>query len=75
MNPILAAMSRGTNNLAMVTNVKQMLNGQNPDAFAEMLAKKNPQFAQFRRECEGKTIDQIAEQYGLNADDLKSVMK
>ena len=38
----------------------------------QMMAKRNPQFAQFMRECEGKTPEQVASSHGL---DLKKIKK
>lgn len=66
----------GQNNpLAMISQIKQMMNGQNPQAFAHMLAQKNPQFAQFLQENQGKSPEQIAQEHGLDFSQIKNFMK
>lgn len=80
MNP-LAQMMGGSpvmNNIQaaaqQIRQIKQMLNGQNPDAVAQMFAQKNPQFAQFQRDIAGKTPQQVAQEYGLDWNMVKQMI-
>ena len=78
MNPLFNMMPQamGQNNpLAMISQIKHMMNGQNPQAFARMLANKNPQFAQFLQENKGKSPEQIAQEHGLDFSQIKNFMK
>lgn len=78
MNPLFNMMPQamGQNNpLAMVSQIKQVMNGQNPQAFARMLAQKNPQFAQFLQENKGKSPEQIARENGIDISQIRKFMK
>ena len=79
-NPILKQMNHGmgarTVNpiLSGLAQLKSMARG-NPEAFARMLAQRNPQFAQFMRENQGKTPEQIADAYGIDKSVLRDALK
>lgn len=78
MNPLFNMMPHvmGQNNpLAMISQIKQMMNGQNPQTFARMLAQKNPKFAQFLQENQGKSPEQIAQEHGIDFSQIKNFMK
>ena len=69
MNPLMASMGPMNNMrqmMQMVNGIKQMMNGQNPDTFMKLFAQKNPQFAQFLMDNQGKSPQQIAQDYGLD---------
>ena len=69
MNPLMASMGPMNNMrqmMQMVNGIKQMMNGQNPDTVMKLFAPKNPQFAQFLRDNQGKSPQQIAQEYGLD---------
>ena len=69
MNPLIASIGPMNNMrqmMQMVNGIKQMMNGQNPDTVMKMFAQKNPQFAQFLRDNQGKSPQQIAQDYGLD---------
>ena len=69
MNPLMASMVPMNNirqMMQMVNGIKQMMNGQNTDTVMKLFAQKNPQFAQFLRDNQGKTPQQIAQDYGLD---------
>lgn len=80
MNPLVQMMGGGPamNNIQSATQqirqIKQMLNGQNPDAVAQLFAQKNPQFAQFQRDIAGKTPQQVAQEYGLDWNMVKQMI-
>ena len=69
MNPLMASMGPMNNMrqmMQMVNGIKQMMNGQNPDTVIKLFAQKNPQFAQFLMDNQGKSPQQIAQDYGLD---------
>ena len=78
MNPLMASMGPMNNMrqmMHMVNGIKQIMNGQNPDTVMKMFAQKNPQFAQFVRENQGKSPQQIAQDYGLDWDMIQGFLK
>lgn len=78
MNPLMASMGPMNNMrqmMQMVNGIKQMMNGQNPDTVTKLFARKNPQFAQFLRDNQGKTPQQIAQDYGLDWNMVQGFLK
>lgn len=78
MNPLMASMWPMNNMrqmMQMVNGIKQMMNGQNPDTVMKMFAQKNPQFAQFLRDNQGKSPQQIAQEYGLDWNMVQGFLK
>lgn len=78
MNPLMASMGPINNMrqmMQMVNGIKQMMNGQNPDTVMKLFAQKNPQFAQFLRDNQGKSPQQIAQDYGLDWNMVQGFLK
>ena len=78
MNPLMASMGPMNNMrqmMQMVNGIKQMMNGQNPDTVMKLFAQKNPQFAQFLRDNQGKSPEQIARDYGLDWSMIQGFLK
>ena len=78
MNPLMASMGPMNNMrqmMQMVNGIKQMMNGQNPDTVMKLFAQKNPQFAQFLRGNQGKSPQQIAQNYGLDWNMVQGFLK
>ena len=78
MNPLMASMGPMNNMrqmMQMVNGIKQMVNGQNPDTVMNLFAQKNPQFAQFLRDNQGKSPQQIAQDYGLDWNMVQGFLK
>ena len=78
MNPLMASMGPMNNMrqmMQMVNGIKQMANGQNPDTVMKLFAQKNPQFAQFLRDNQGKSPEQIARDYGLDWNMVQNFLK
>ena len=78
MNPLMASMGPMNNMrqmMQMVNGIKQMMNGQNPDTVMKLFAQKNPQFAQFLRDNQGKYPQQIAQDYGLDWNMVQGFLK
>lgn len=78
MNPLMASIGTMGNMrqmMQMVNGIKQMINGQNPDTVMKLFAQKNPQFAQFLRDNQGKSPEQIAQDYGLDWNMVQGFLK
>ena len=78
MNPLMASMGPMNNMrqmMQMVNGIKQMMNGQNPDTVMKLFSQKNPQFAQFLRDNQGKSPQQIAQDYGLDWNMVQGFLK
>ena len=78
MNPLMASMGPMNNMrqmMQMVNGIKQMVNGQNPDTVMKLFAQKNPQFAKFLRDNQGKSPQQIAQDYGLDWNMVQGFLK
>ena len=78
MNPLMESMGPMNNMrqmMQMVNGIKQMMNGQNPDTVMKLFAQKNPQFAQFLRDNQGKSPQQIAQDYGLDWNMVQNFLK
>ena len=78
MNPLMASMGPMNNMrqmMQMVNGIKKMMNGQNPDTVMKLFAQKNPQFAQFLRDNQGKSPQQIAQDYGLDWNMIHGFLK
>ena len=78
MNPLMASMGPMNNMrqmMQMVNGIKQMMNGQNPDTVMKLFSQKNPQFAQFLRDNQGKSPEQIARDYGLDWNMVQNFLK
>lgn len=78
MNPLMASIGPMNNMrqmMQMVNGIKQMANGQNPDTVIRLFAQKNPKFAQFLRDNQGKSPQQIAQDYGLDWGMIQGLIK
>ena len=66
------------NPMAMMGQLKQMvgmLRGQNPQQVALQMAQRNPQFAAFMQQNQGKTVDQIAAENGIDMNFVRELMR
>ena len=82
MLDVLGAASRSAmpqnNPMAMMGQLKQMigmLRGQNPQQVALQMAQRNPQFAAFLQQNQGKTPEQIAADYGVDMNLVRELMR
>lgn len=78
MNPLMTSMEPMGNMrqmMQMVGSIKRMMSGQNPDVVMKLFAQKNPQFAQFVKDNQGKSPEQIAKDYGLDWNMVQGMMK
>ena len=85
-NPMLEMLGRasrpstmpGNNPMAMMGQLKQMmgmLRGQDPQQVARNLMQRNPQFAAFVQQNQGKSIEQIAAENGIDLGFVRDLMK
>ena len=67
-NPILRAMNQNqpvqNNPIGAVLNM--LRSGVDPDALYQQAIKSNPKFAQFVRETQNKTPEEILKSYGMD---------
>ena len=82
MLDVLGAASRSVtpqnNPMAMMGQLRQMvgmLKGQNPQQVAQMMAQRNPQFAAFLQQNQGKTVEQIAAENGIDMGFVRELMR
>ena len=84
-NPMLDMLSGASqqatpqnNPLAMMGQLKQMvgmIRGQDPRQVAQLMAQRNPQFAKFLRQNQGKSPEQIAADYGIDMSLVRDLMR
>ena len=82
MLDILGGVSRQVspqnNPLAMMGQLKQMvgmIRGQDPRQVAQLMAQRNPQFAEFLRQNQGKSPEQIAADYGIDMNLVRELIR
>ena len=66
------------NPLAMMGQLKQMvgmLKGQNPQQVAKLMAQRNPQFAAFLQQNQGKSPEQIAQENGIDMSLVRELLR
>lgn len=64
--------------MAMMGQLKQMvgmIKGQNPQQLMQTFAHRNPQFAEFLRQNQGKSPEQIAADYGIDMNMVRELMR
>ena len=84
-NPILQMLNGASraptpqnNPMAMRGQIRQtmsMLRGQDPRQVALQMAQRNPQFAAFMQQNQGKSVDQIAAENGIDMDFVRELMR
>ena len=73
MNPILQMLQnpKQQNVLSQIQQIKNLINGKNPDDLYNQLYANNPQFRDFVNNNKGKSPDQIARENGIDPKILK----
>lgn len=62
--------------LGKISHIKSLLKGGNKQTVFNDMMSNNPQFAQFVKNCEGKSIEQICADYGINYNEfIKAIGK
>ena len=78
LNGVSRAPTPQNNPMAMMGQLKQMvgmLRGQDPQKVAQMFMQRNPQFAAFVQQNQGKSIEQIASENGIDLGFVRDLMK
>ena len=68
----------GNNPMAMMSQLKQMVGmfrGQDPRQVTQLFAQRNPQFAAFVQQNQGKSLDQIAAENGIDMSMVRELMR
>ena len=66
------------NPLAMMGQLKQMvsmLRDQDPNHVAQLMAQRNPQFAAFLQQNQGKSPEQIAKENGIDMSLVRELLR
>ena len=84
-NPILQMLNGASraptpqnNPMAMMGQLKQMvgmIKGQNPQQVAQLMAQRNPQFAAFLQQNQGKSPEQIAHENGIDMSLVRELLR
>lgn len=83
-NPILQMLNASrtptpqNNPMAMMGQIRQtmsMLRSRDPRQVAQLMAQRNPQFAAFMQQNQGKTVDQIAAENGIDMNFVRELMR
>lgn len=75
INPMLNQLQRKTSMNNNIANVIDLLRGSNPDVIFNNMIRTNPQFAYFVNQNKGKTVEQIALDYGVDLSTIKQFIK
>jgi len=75
MNPLLGMMGGQQGGIGNIMQMMQMFRGKDPNAVMQMMSKQNPQFAKFLQENQGKSPEQIAQQYGVDMEQVRQFLK
>lgn len=57
--------------MQMLNEINNFMNGKNPQLVFDMLLQSNPKFAEFVNKNKGKSIEQIATEYGVDFNSIK----
>lgn len=74
-NPLISDMSAQVmpqNQIQNLKKISQLLKMGNPELIAQTLMMQNPQFRAFVQANQGKSAEQVAQEYGI---DLSALMK
>lgn len=77
MNPLIQSMGtpRPNNPMSSLGNIFRMLKNGNPEQIAMNLMQKNPQFKAFMNANQGKSPEQVAQQYGIDINHIMGQFK
>lgn len=83
VNPILSRLGSpsaapANNPMAQIQQLRQMaqmMRGQNPQQLVQGFAVRNPQFAEFLRQNQGKSPEQIAQENGIDMGLIREIIR
>lgn len=70
MNPILQTLQQ-TNPIKNITNI---MKNTSPESIYNEMIKSNPQFKSFVEKNKGKSVEQIAKEYNVDLEQIKSFL-
>ena len=75
MNPIMQMLNKNNNNkLNDVLGIVNILKNGNPNAIYNQMLNSNPQFKNFIEQNKGKSPEQIAQENGIDINQIKSFL-
>lgn len=76
-NPILQLLNSQQNNsmVSRMSEIKQLISGQPVPVLYNRMLQQNPQFAQFVQQNQGKSVEQIAQEYGVDPAELQNLLR
>lgn len=77
MNPLIQSMGtpHPNNPMSSLSSIFRMLKNGNPEQIAMNLMQKNPQFKAFIDANQGKSPEQVAQQYGIDINQIMNQFK
>ena len=75
MNPLFMAMNNKGGKINQTAHILNMLKSGNPAQIAQQMIQNNPQFRQFVEANKGKTPEQVAQENGINLDEIRRLMR
>ena len=69
-NPLMQSMGFQSGGMPSLANIFSMLKSSNPEQIAMSLMQRNPQFKAFIDSNKGKSPEQVAQQYGIDIDQI-----
>lgn len=73
-NPILQMLNASNQMNSKLNAIKSIIAGKNPEDLYKTMIETNPQFRQFVKDNENKTIEEIAMSYDIDLNLLKKFM-
>lgn len=73
-NPILQMLNVSNQMNSKLNAIKSIIAGKNPEDLYKTMIETNPQFRQFVKDNENKTIEEIAMSYDIDLNLLKKFM-
>ena len=75
MNPLMNAMNMGNGMNNGLVNIMRLLKSGNPEQIAQQMMQQNPKFREFIESNKGKSPEQVAQEYGLNLNEIMGQLK
>lgn len=77
-NPLMGMMgslNSPLNNLSKIQQIMNMLRGGNPAEIAANMARANPDFARFVEANRNKSVEELANEYGIDLNMINSLIR
>lgn len=74
-SPAAAPANNPMAQLQQLRQMAQMMRGQNPQQLVQSFAAQNPRFAEFLRQNQGKSPEQIAQENGIDMGLLRQILR